>query len=86
MGGFWDDMARAARMEVGSIPRVGAVVTFDPGALGADPRTGHIGYVEAVDPDGTFLVSEMNAPLAWQVSYRTFRTADAEDGGISFIY
>ena len=85
-GGFWDDMARAARMEVGTVPRVGAVVTFDPGAAGADPTTGHIGYVETIDPDGTFLISEMNAPLAGQVSYRTIRPADVADGGISFVY
>lgn len=34
-GGFWDDMARAARLPVGTVPRPGSVVTFDPGTLRA---------------------------------------------------
>ena len=85
-GGSWDDMARAARMAVGTVPRAGAVVTFDPGALGTSAATGHIAYVEAVGDDGTFTISEMNAPLPWQVTYRTIRTAAVAQGGISFVY
>jgi surface antigen len=84
-GGSWDDMARAARMAVGTVPRAGAVVTFDPGVLGTSAATGHIAYVETVD-DGTFTVSEMNAPLPWQVTYRTIPTAAVALGGISFVY
>ena len=85
-GGSWDDMARAARMAVGTVPRAGAVVTFDAGVLGTSAATGHIAYVEAVGDDGTFTISEMNAPLPWQVTYRTIRTAAVAQGGISFVY
>jgi surface antigen len=85
-GGSWDDMARAARMAVGTVPRAGAVVIFDPGVLGTSAATGHIAYVEAVGDDGTFTISEMNAPLPWQVTYRTIRTAAVAQGGISFVY
>jgi surface antigen len=85
-GGFWDDMARAARLPVGSLPRAGAVVTFDPGVMGADLATGHIAYVDSVNGDGTFTVSEMNAPFAWVVTYRTIPTAAIAQGGINFVY
>jgi surface antigen len=85
-GGSWDDMARAARMAVGTVPRAGAAVTFDPGVLGTSLATGHVAYVEAVGDDGTFTISEMNAPLPWQVTYRTIRTATVAQGGISFVY
>jgi CHAP domain-containing protein len=86
-GGFWDDMARAARMPVGATPEAGAIVAFDPGTMQASPITGHVAYVESVDDDaGTFTISEMNAPVAWMVSYRTIRTSAIADGGITFVY
>ena len=86
-GGAWDDMARAARLPVGTAPRAGAVVTFDPGTMGAGAETGHIAYVQSVDSgDGTFTVSEMNAPLPWQVTYRTIPIDAIAEGGISFVY
>ena len=86
-GGAWDDMARAARLPVGTEPRAGAVVAFDPGTMGAGAETGHIAYVESVEPaDGTFTVSEMNAPLPWQVTYRTIPIDAIAQGGISFVY
>jgi surface antigen len=86
-GGFWDDMARAARLPVGTTPKAGAIVTFDPGTLGASPITGHVAFVESVDDvAGTFTISEMNAPVAWMISYRTIRTSEITDGGITFVY
>ena len=86
-GGAWDDMARAARLPVGTEPRAGAVATFDPGTMGAGAETGHIAYVQSVDSgDGTFTVSEMNAPLPWQVTYRTIPIDAIAEGGISFVY
>ena len=63
-----------------------ATFTFDPGVLGTSAATGHVTYVEAVGDDGTFTISEMNAPLPWQVTYRTIRTAAVAQGGISFVY
>jgi surface antigen len=86
-GGFWDDMARAARMPVGTIPKAGAIVTFDPGTMGAGPVTGHVAYVESVDDHaGTFTVSEMNAPVPWVVSHRTIAKSAIAQGGITFVY
>jgi surface antigen len=85
-GGFWDDMARAARLPVGTVPKAGALVTFDPGVMGADLTTGHIAYVESVNADGTFTISEMNAPLAGDVTYRSIPTAAVAQGGVNFVY
>ena len=86
-GGFWDDTARAAGLEVGTLPRAGAVVAFDPGTAGIAAVTGHIAYVESVDDDaGAFTVSEMNAPLPYVVSYRRIPTSAIARGGISFVY
>ena len=85
-GGFWDDTARAAGLEVGAIPRVGAVATFDPGTQGVVAATGHVAYVESINPDGSFVVSEMNAPLPYEVSYRTIPAAAIARGGLSFVY
>jgi surface antigen len=84
-GGFWDDTARAAGLEVGTVPRPGAIVTFDPGTLGT-PATGHVAYVESVSGDGAFTVSEMNAPRPYEVTYRTFDAAAVSRGGIAFVY
>jgi surface antigen len=85
-GGFWDDMARAARLPVGTVPKAGALVTFDPGVMGADLTTGHIAYVESVNADGTFTISEMNAPLAGDVTDRSIPTAAVAQGGVNFVY
>ena len=86
-GGFWDDTARAAGLEVGVVPRAGAVVAIDPGTQDIAAATGHIAYVESVDDDGgAFTVSEMNAPLPNVVSYRRIPTSAIARGGISFVY
>ena len=70
-GGFWDDTARAAGLAVGAVPLAGAIVTFDPGTQGITAATGHVAYVESVASDGSFVVSEMNAPLPYEVTQRT---------------
>jgi surface antigen len=85
-GGFWDDTARAAGIEVGTVPRAGAAVSFDPGTQGITAATGHIAYVESVADDGSFTVSEMNAPQPYQVTYRGITAAAIARGGINFVY
>lgn len=48
------------RLPRGHVARVGATVFFAGGAHGASP-TGHYGHVEAISPDGTWMMtSEMN--------------------------
>ncbi|MBR2855444.1 LysM peptidoglycan-binding domain-containing protein [Candidatus Saccharibacteria bacterium] len=51
---YWDDSARAAGILVDRTPAAGAVFQTDSGWVG------HVGYVEAVNPDGSIEVTEMN--------------------------
>lgn len=51
----WDNRAQAAGYLVNRTPSVGAVFQTDAG------YAGHVGVVEAVYPNGTILISEMNA-------------------------
>jgi surface antigen len=53
--GTWYDNARAQGYAVGSVPRTGAImVSFEGFAAG------HVSYIERVNADGSFLISEMN--------------------------
>ena len=77
----WYRNAAGIRAE-GHIPVQGALVVFGIGWFG------HVAYVEHVDPDGSFLVSEMNYYAnggGWGIVDR--RTIPANDGTIiGFIY
>jgi surface antigen len=45
----------------------------DPGSLG------HVAFVESVEPDGSWTISEMNV-VGWDIlSSRTFKAAQAQD-------
>jgi surface antigen len=74
----WWPNARAYGQPEGQTPRVGAVmVTRESGY-------GHVAYVEAVNPDGSWTVSEMNF-VGWnRVSSRTVRFGQVPLVG--FIY
>jgi surface antigen len=80
----WARMARNAGLPTGHEPKVGALMVFQPGVLGAG-SAGHIAYVKSVRKR-SFTVSEMHAPLLFQVSYETFSTSIARLRGVRFIY
>jgi len=77
----WWRAARGKRPE-GRVPVQGAIVVFNIGWVG------HVAYVEHVNLDGTFTVSEMNYRAdggGWgRVDYRTISTSDPSIVG--FIY
>ena len=50
----WDDNARAAGIPTGSTPKIKSVAVWHIG------RYGHVAWVESVNSDGTFNVSEYN--------------------------
>ena len=78
----WLYSARAAGLPTGSVPRVGAVVVYQPGVQGAD-WPGHVAYVTSVAGDGVhFTVSQMNFPIWGAVTYRGSWTGR----GVGFIY
>ncbi len=82
---YWASGAASRGYRVGSTPVRGATVVFQPGVQGAG-GAGHVAHVEAVYPDGWFLISEMN--FYWngggwgRVDYRFAHIG----GGVQFIY
>ena len=83
-GGHWDETAAAYGLPTGTVPRAGALVTWDPG-VGGSGEVGHIGYVESVGED-TFTVSEMHAPELGVVTERRVPIDSIADGGVAFVY
>lgn len=79
MGNGQDWVGTAARLggETGKLPEAGAIISFAGG------QYGHVGFVEKVYPDGSFLISETN--YNGNPNY-TFRKLSGVDGTISFAY
>jgi surface antigen len=80
---WWN--ARRFGFTEGVTPRAGAVMVMGTG--GSAPL-GHVGYVEAVNPNGSFVVSEMNW---WGVpgggwARVDYRTVTSMRGILGFIY
>lgn len=75
----WLSVARSAGLPTGTAPRAGAVVYHNNiGGLG------HVAFVEKVNSDGSFRVSDMNYPIWGSVTYRTVPAS--ETGNYRFIY
>jgi hypothetical protein len=81
----WATDAQSVGVPVGTTPLAGALVVFQPGVLGA-AWDGHIAYVERVYRDGSYEISEMNAPIPYQVTYRRLSAWTTRLAGVSFIY
>lgn len=78
--GTWYYAAQAAGYKVGKTPAAGAIMISYEG----NPA-GHAAYVESVNSDGSFTVSEMNYNGNWgRVTFRTLNLRDAYIVG--FIY
>jgi surface antigen len=76
--GTWFENAREAGRPEGMVPVQGAIVVLGGGWVG------HVAYVERVNPDGSFVVSEMNVRGVGVYSERTL-TMQGFDL-IGFIY
>ncbi len=75
----WFGNAKAVGMASGNQPKAGAVMVTWESAIG------HVAYVESVNANGTFTVSEMNYGGYWgRVNTRTIRVSDVPL--IGFIY
>lgn len=70
----WLSSAQASGFTTSQTPAVGAIVVY--GANGGYSQYGHVAIVTAVNPDGTFQVSEMNYNGFDQVDSRTSTMAD----------
>ena len=80
-GGSWGANAAAKGYKTSSTPHAGDAVSFAPGAQGSSPIYGHVAFVEFVNPDGSFLVSEMNVVGLDVIDYRVIPNSS----GCTFI-
>lgn len=76
----WANEARRAGYRTSSVPAVGAVVVFQPGAQQATWQ-GHVAYVTAVGGGGFFAVREMHFPWVGRSTQRWAHTG----WGVAFI-
>ena len=75
----WYSRAAGSGMGVGAAPQAGAVAWHNNiGGLG------HVAYVEAVNEDGSLLISDMNYPIWGRATYRT--VPSSEYGNYKFVY
>ncbi len=78
--GFWYANASAAGYPVGATPKVGAIMVTWESWLG------HVAYVESVNPDGSWTVSEMNFVAFDVISQRTLKPGQLGARLVGFIY
>jgi LysM repeat protein len=78
--GFWYQNAAAAGYPVGHAPKVGSImVTWESWA-------GHVSYVEAVNADGSWVVTEMNFVAFNVIDQRTIKPGQLGARLVGFIY
>jgi surface antigen len=77
----WFRNAQRRGLPSGYTPRVGATVVLQPGVHGTS-YLGHVGHVEKVYGNGSFLMSDMNWGGFGRVTYHVMQMGR----GISFIY
>jgi surface antigen len=81
---YWATLAQQAGLATGHKPEVHSLMVFQPGVLGAG-SAGHIAYVQSVGRH-SFTISEMHAPMLFQVTTERLRKSDARRAGVRFIY
>jgi surface antigen len=81
----WWWTARAFGFAEGPTPRAGAILVM--GISRTSPQ-GHVAYVESVNPNGSFMVSEMNwwGVLGGGWNRVDYRTVTSTQGVLGFIY
>lgn len=78
--GYWYQNASYQGYQVGPTPKVGAImVTWESWA-------GHVAYVEAVNPDGSWVVTEMNWVAFDVIDQRTIKPGQLGSKLVGFIY
>ncbi len=78
--GYWYDNAKAQGYPVGPTPKVGAIMVTWESYLG------HVAYVESVNADGSWTVSEMNYVAFDVIDWRTIKPGQLGSKLVGFIY
>lgn len=76
--GAWYSAAQAYGFRVGSSPARGAIM------VSRESYLGHVAYVESVNSDGSWVVSEMHHPFLGVVTTRTVTFSDTPVVGFIF--
>lgn len=69
-GGDWGEATKARGYQLADHPKVGTIVVFPKGVLGAHGEYGHVAFIEKVNPDNSFEISEMNFETKHVISTR----------------
>lgn len=80
----WAFNAPAQGWIVSSVPHVPSIIVFQPGVQYANPVYGHVAVLEAINPDGSLLTSNMNVyghPFGAVVNETNYTGP-----GVSFVY
>lgn len=77
----WDSTGQGQGYSISSTPKVGSAVVFKNGVAGSSVIYGHVAFCEYVNPDGSFLISEMNAGGLYKMSWRVL----SPQNGIIFV-
>jgi surface antigen len=81
--GWWDDNVGQTNNRT---PKPDSFIVWDPG-MGGAREAGHVGFVEAVYPDGSFLMSESNFGIpAMSFNLRHIKPGTAEYNSAKFVY
>ena len=78
--GDWYANAAAQGYPVGPTPKVGAIM------VAWESWAGHVAYVEAVNPDGSWVVTEMNWVAFNTIDQRTIKPGQLGGKLVGFIY
>jgi LysM repeat protein len=78
--GYWYDNAMAQGYAVGPTPKLGAIMVTWESYLG------HVAYVESVNADGSWTVSEMNYVAFDVIDLRTIKPGQLGSRLVGFIY
>lgn len=82
--GSWIPKAKASDMATGDEPKVGAVMVYEYCQLNVSCRYGHVAVVEAINDDGSVVISEMNWDGHNVINFRTVSASDADQ--LNYIY
>lgn len=79
--GAWDDEAGSWRRQA----RANSFIVWDPNQGGAG-SVGHVGFVERVNANGSFVISESNFALPMSLSWRTINRGTSAFNSAKFVY
>lgn len=84
-GGSWGKTANSHGSKTSSTPKQHWAVSFPPFSMPGIEGYGHVAYVEYVNPDGSFLISEMNWGAEYRMNWRVITAQQAKAAGLVFV-